>query len=33
MHLKPDLALRKAVMPPSLSWKFAEKEFTEQVKD
>ncbi len=31
--LKPDLASRKAAMPPSLSWKFTEKEFTEQVKD
>jgi hypothetical protein len=31
--LKPDVASRKAAMPPSLSWKFTEKEFTEQVKD
>jgi hypothetical protein len=31
--LKPDLASRKAAMPPSLSWKFTEKEFTGQVKD
>jgi hypothetical protein len=31
--LKRDLASRKAAMPPSLSWKFTEKEFTEQVKD
>jgi hypothetical protein len=30
--LKPDLASRKAAKPPSLSWKFTEKEFTEQVK-
>jgi hypothetical protein len=33
IDLKPDLASRKAAMPPSLSWKFSEKEFTEQVKD
>jgi hypothetical protein len=31
--LKSDLASRKAAIPPSLSWKSTEKEFTEQVKD
>jgi hypothetical protein len=33
VDLKPDLASRKAAMPPSLSWKFSEKEFTKQMKD
>jgi hypothetical protein len=32
-YLKSDLASRKVAKPPSLSWKFSEKEFTEQVKD
>jgi hypothetical protein len=31
--LNSDLASRKGAKPPSLTWKFAEKEFTEQVKD
>jgi hypothetical protein len=31
--VKPDLASRNAALPPSLAWKFPEKEFTEQVKD
>jgi hypothetical protein len=33
INLNSDLASRKGAKPPSLTWKFAEKEFTEQVKD